>query len=60
MGGVPPIPSHIKKSRDSATVALRSIMHDCYKFKPENRPTAKEIVKYLDREIEEIGANYIE
>ena len=58
MGGTPPIPSHVKKSKDSATVALLSIMHDCYRFNPDHRPTAKEIVKYLGSKIDEISVNY--
>jgi serine/threonine protein kinase len=51
-GKLPHVPDEIRHLEEPATKALLSVMHKCYRHRPELRPTAKEIVNQLQRAID--------
>ena len=53
-GALPHIPSRIRKSDDPATKALLKIMRECYRHRPELRPTAKQVVDMLQEAIDDL------
>lgn len=50
-GTTPSIPADILNSTDLALAAVLEAMRLCYSFEPANRPTAAEIVSFLDYSI---------
>jgi serine/threonine protein kinase len=55
-GALPEVPDEVRNSQEPATVALLSIMRDCYQHRAELRPSAKEIVYQLQSSIDECKA----
>jgi len=53
-GTMPMLPEEIRSSREPAIVALSGAMRLCYSFDPADRPTATEIVSFLDHAISSI------
>ena len=51
-GVQPPIPKNIQNSRDVFNIALVKLLNDCYEFSPAKRPTASEIVVFLESAID--------
>jgi serine/threonine protein kinase len=52
-GALPDVPDEVQHSENPATKALLSIMRECYRHRPELRPSAKEIVDQLQSAIDE-------
>jgi hypothetical protein len=52
-GVLPDVPDEVQHSENPATKALLSIMRECYRHRPELRPSAKEIVDQLQTAIDE-------
>lgn len=52
--GLPFIPDSVKKSDNPATKAIYKVILKCYRFKPENRPSAREIAKEIDRALQQL------
>jgi hypothetical protein len=55
-GALPEVPDEVRNSQEPATMALLSIMRECYQHKAELRPSAKEIVDRLQTAINECKA----
>ena len=55
-GILPPIPAGLTSARDPALAYLLEAMRLCYTFDPTHRPTAQEIVDYLDNAIVSVRA----
>jgi hypothetical protein len=51
-GALPEVPGEVLNSQEPATMALLSIMRECYRHRPELRPSAKEIVDQLQSAID--------
>lgn len=47
-GEIPKVPSRYTSSDDPIIQGLIKIMHECYSFQPSNRPSARQVVEYLD------------
>lgn len=56
-GGTPPLPAGVKelKEKDPAVNALFQAMRMCYRHDPRERPSARDIVEYLDAEIRKVA-----
>ena len=54
-GKTPSVPESVLKLRDDDKYvdALLSLMDRCFAFKPSDRPSAKEIVRTIDRLMQE-------
>lgn len=48
-GTLPYIPSEVQNSNNPFIVRMREAMYQCYRFNPEQRPSAREIVAFLQR-----------
>ena len=46
-GTLPPIPVNVQLN-DPASAALYEAMKMCYRFDPNQRPTAKQVVEFLE------------
>jgi serine/threonine protein kinase len=46
-GTLPYIPDEIRHSNDTATVAMLLAMKDCYRWDPATRPTASQVLSFL-------------
>mmetsp|Transcript_16391 Transcript_16391/g.24037 ORF Transcript_16391/g.24037 Transcript_16391/m.24037 type:complete len:688 (-) Transcript_16391:313-2376(-) len=53
-GTAPPVKESVEKSKDPAVVAIREVMYKCFRKDPEKRPSAKQIVKDLERAIKDM------
>jgi serine/threonine protein kinase len=55
-GALPPIPEDrlAKIKADPALYALYKVMMKCYQFDPSDRPSAEELVDYIDLRIKEL------
>jgi hypothetical protein len=58
-GKLPHVPSEIRHLKEPATRALLSVMHKCYRRRPELRPSAKQIVKQLQTAIDDYKAQVL-
>ncbi|EJK70002.1 hypothetical protein THAOC_08682 [Thalassiosira oceanica] len=47
-GLVPPVPDEYLKSKDPYLRVLRQAMDMCFQFRPEDRPSAKELAQFLE------------
>jgi len=47
-GGIPYLPDKYSNTKDPIKSVLRSVMHRCFQFNPEDRPTARELKNELD------------
>ena len=53
-GVLPFIPEKVKFSTDPEIVAIREAMLQCYTYKPENRPSAREIATALQNTLDQL------
>jgi serine/threonine protein kinase len=58
-GKLPHVPHEIRHLEEPATMALLSVMNECYRHRPELRPSAKEIVKQLQTAIDDYKAHHV-
>lgn len=58
-GGRPFVPDTVKFSTDPAVQAIYHVMQKCYRFKPENRPSAREVAKEIDRALQNFIAEEV-
>mmetsp|Transcript_3406 Transcript_3406/g.9673 ORF Transcript_3406/g.9673 Transcript_3406/m.9673 type:complete len:398 (+) Transcript_3406:388-1581(+) len=54
IGSRPPIPGRIARSTDAATQSIISTLNACWRHRPEDRPSAKQVVRYLRRDLSAI------
>eukprot|EP00566_Odontella_aurita_P012553 CAMPEP_0113528356 /NCGR_PEP_ID=MMETSP0015_2-20120614/1797_1 /TAXON_ID=2838 /ORGANISM="Odontella" /LENGTH=480 /DNA_ID=CAMNT_0000426875 /DNA_START=157 /DNA_END=1595 /DNA_ORIENTATION=+ /assembly_acc=CAM_ASM_000160 len=54
-GKRPPIPKAISDSNDEATKAIMHALNECWRHNPFERPVAKEVAKYLRKELNRIA-----
>ena len=47
-GLVPPVPEEFLRSKDPYLHILRRAMDMCFRFRPEDRPSAKELARFLE------------
>ena len=47
-GLVPPVPDEILRSKDPYLHVLRRAMDTCFQFRPEDRPSARELAHFLE------------
>ena len=59
-GKMPVVPEHILKLKDPYIDVLLKTMALCYQFKPEERPTAREVAEFLEKSKEEADQNLSE
>jgi serine/threonine protein kinase len=59
-GALPEVPDVVRNSQEPATMALLSVMRECYQHRPERRPSAKEVVDQLQLAIDNYKAQVIE
>ena len=55
-GALPPIPEDVMKNiqKEPALYALYKAMKKCYKFDPAERPSAKDLVDYIDLQLDKL------
>ena len=56
-GSMPNIPEEVRASKDPATQAMLQAMYSAYRFNPAKRPSAAQIVKYLQNSLDAIRKN---
>lgn len=52
-GAIPHVPSRVREDQDPSIQALVNIMRECYRHRPELRPTAQRVVEMLQEAIDE-------
>ena len=56
-GKMPEIPEETLKLKDPYTNLLLKAMEMCYRFKPEDRPTAREVAMFLEDEKKDLDTS---